>query len=101
MAIIVTSNAGTAVHAISSPVWPWMGGPSVSSSGRARNFQTEKRITLQTTAKMKMQMPVASQNVKSMPSRCSEALTGSQGMSTATAVVAAATIAATTASWTI
>ena len=41
MAITVTRSAGTAVQAISSPVWPWIGGPSVSSSGRARNFRTE------------------------------------------------------------
>jgi hypothetical protein len=36
----VTSTAGIAVQAISSPVWPCTGGPSESSSGRARNFQT-------------------------------------------------------------
>ena len=101
MAITVTSSAGTAVHAISRPVCPWIGGPSVSSSGRARNFTTENRITATTTAKMKMQIPVASQKVKSMRSRCSAADGGSQGMSTATTVVAAATMTATTASWTI
>jgi hypothetical protein len=50
---------------------------------------------------MKMQIPVASQKVKSMRSRCSAAEGGSQGMTTATTVVAAATIAASTASWTI
>src|SRR5919198_5304374 len=38
--IAVTSAAGTAVHAISSPVCPWIGGPSESSSGRTRNFTT-------------------------------------------------------------
>jgi hypothetical protein len=31
--IAVTSTAGIAVQTISSPVWPWIGGPSVSSSG--------------------------------------------------------------------
>jgi hypothetical protein len=40
IAIAVTSANGTAVQAISSPVCPWMGGPSESSSGWARNFQT-------------------------------------------------------------
>ena len=50
---------------------------------------------------MKMQIPVASQKVKSIRSRCSDADTGSHGMSTATAVVAAATRAVMTASWTI
>ena len=58
-------------------------------------------MTETTTAKMKMQIPVASQNVKSMRSRCSAADGGSHGMATATTVVAAATMAATTASWTI
>ena len=32
--IAVTSTAGTAVQTISSVVWPWIGGPSDSSSGR-------------------------------------------------------------------
>ena len=36
----VTRIAGTAVQAISIPVCPWIGGPSESSSGRARNFIT-------------------------------------------------------------
>ena len=39
--IAVTSTAGTAVQTISSCVWPWVGGPSESSSGLTRNFQTE------------------------------------------------------------
>ena len=39
--MIVTSTAGIAVQMISSPVWPWIGGPSESSSGRTRNFTTE------------------------------------------------------------
>src|SRR5205807_9381058 len=38
--IAVTSAAGTAVHTISSPVWPWTGGPSESSSGRTLNLKT-------------------------------------------------------------
>ena len=41
IAITVTSTVGIAVHAISMPVWPWIGGPSESSSGRARNLTTE------------------------------------------------------------
>ena len=41
IAIAVTSAVGIAVHTISSPVWPWIGGPSESSSGWARNRQTE------------------------------------------------------------
>ena len=41
IAIAVTSTAGIAVQTISIPVWPWIGGPSLSSSGWARNFQTE------------------------------------------------------------
>ena len=39
--IAVTSTAGIAVQTISSLVWPWVGGPSESSSGPARNFQIE------------------------------------------------------------
>jgi hypothetical protein len=39
--IEVTSAAGTAVQTISSPVCPWIGGPSESSSGRTRNLMTE------------------------------------------------------------
>ena len=58
-------------------------------------------MTDTTTAKMKMQIPVASQKVKSMRSRSSAADGGSQGMTTAITVAAAATMAATTANWTI
>ena len=39
--IAVTSTAGIAVHTISSVVWPWVGGPSESSSGAARKLMTE------------------------------------------------------------
>ncbi len=40
--IAVTSTAGIAVHTISRPVWPWIGGPSLSSSSDGtRNFRTE------------------------------------------------------------
>src|ERR687887_1206455 len=38
--IAVTRAAGTAVQTISSPVCPWIGGPSESSSGAARNLTT-------------------------------------------------------------
>ena len=41
IAIEVTSANGIAVQTISSPVWPWTGGPSESSSGPTRNFQAE------------------------------------------------------------
>src|ERR671935_176363 len=44
IAIATTSAVGIAVHVISSPVWPWIGGPSDSSSGAARNFQIEYPI---------------------------------------------------------
>ena len=33
--------SGSPSTTISRPVWPWIGGPSLSSSGWARNFQTE------------------------------------------------------------
>ena len=39
--IAVTRIAGTAVQTISTPVWPWIGGPSESSSGRPRNLSIE------------------------------------------------------------
>ena len=38
--IEITSSAGTMVQAISRPVCPWIGGPSVSSSGWTRNVHT-------------------------------------------------------------
>src|SRR3954453_20580247 len=37
--IAVTRTAGTAVHTISRPVLPWIGGPSASSPGCARNLK--------------------------------------------------------------
>jgi hypothetical protein len=39
--MMITSAVGIAVQAISMPVWPWIGLPSPSSSGGARNYQTE------------------------------------------------------------
>jgi len=39
--IAVTSTVGIAVQTISSVVWPCVGGPSESSSGRARKCRTE------------------------------------------------------------
>ena len=59
--IAITSTAGTTVHAISRPVWPWIGGPSVSSSGWTRNAQTASTMTAATSAKIPMQMIVANQ----------------------------------------
>ena len=61
IAIAVTSTAGTAVQAISNPVWPWIGGPSLSSSGAARKRTTEKRITPATRAKITIEMMVTNQ----------------------------------------
>src|SRR5438093_13142964 len=78
MAIDVTSSAGTAVHTVSSPVWPWIGGPSESSSGFARNFQTAKTLTAATIENTKMQIPVTNQKTKSMRPASREAGLGSQ-----------------------
>jgi hypothetical protein len=78
IAIAVTSSVGTAVQAISRPVWPWMGGPSESSSGAARNFRTAKMLTAATIAKMKMQIPVTNQKTKSIRPASSDAEAGSQ-----------------------
>ena len=50
IAIEVTSANGIAVQPISSPVWPWMGGPSESSSGATRNFHAEYTSMAPTTA---------------------------------------------------
>ena len=61
MPIAMTRSAGTAVHAISSPVWPWIGGPSASSSSGTRHFQTEKMITAATSEKMTIEITVANQ----------------------------------------
>ena len=59
--IAITSRAGTAVHAISRPVCPWMGGPSPSSSGWALNAKIEYTLTAATRAKMAMQITVVNQ----------------------------------------
>ena len=67
--IAVTSSAGTAVQTISTPVWPWIGGPSLSSSGRTRNLTTEYAITAATSAKTPMQIAVVNQKTRSIPSR--------------------------------
>ncbi len=40
IAIAVTRMNGMIVQVISSPVWPWIGGPSSKSSSRTRNFAT-------------------------------------------------------------
>ena len=61
MPIAVTRIAGTAVHRISSPVCPWMGGPSVSSSKGTRHFPTEKITTAVTREKIAIEMTVANQ----------------------------------------
>ena len=62
--IAVTSTAGTAVQTISSFVCPCVGGPSESSSGLTRNFQTEYVSTAATTAKTPMQIAVVNQKTK-------------------------------------
>ena len=59
--IAITRIAGTTVQAISSFVLPWIGGPSVSSSGWTRNAQTASMITAATSAKIPMEMIVANQ----------------------------------------
>src|SRR5437879_6366884 len=78
IAIEVTRSVGTAVQKISRPVWPWMGGPSESSSGFARNFHTAKTLTAATIEKTKMQMPVTNQKTKSMRPASRDAGSGSQ-----------------------
>src|SRR5688572_664687 len=82
--IAVTSTAGIAVQTISRPVWPWIGGPSVSSSGCTRNLRIEYMIAAATTAKTAMQMTVVNQNVNSIRSISSDAEVGSHGTRTAT-----------------
>ena len=82
--IAVTSIAGIAVQTISSPVWPWIGGPSRSSSSAALNLSTEYVITAATIAKIAMQITVVNQKVNSIRSISSEAEVGSQGTRTAT-----------------
>ena len=59
--IAVTSTAGIAVHTISSIVWPCVGGPSESSSGRARKWMTEYAITATTAAKTTIAITVVNQ----------------------------------------
>src|SRR3954447_20113676 len=97
----VTSSVGTAVQTISSPVWPWMGGPSESSSGFARNFQMQKTVTAATIEKTKMQMPVTTQKTKSIRPASREAGSGSQPGMSANAEATAPAKTPITISWTI
>src|SRR4029450_565257 len=78
--IAVTSAAGTAVHQISRPVWPWTGGPSESSSARARNFSSEYTITAATRAKIAMEIVVTNQKTKPILFACALAAPGRQGL---------------------
>ena len=57
----MTRMAGTAVQTISRPVWPWIGGPSASSSGGTRHFQTENTTTAETSEKITIDITVANQ----------------------------------------
>ena len=59
--IAVTSTAGIAVQTISSVVCPWVGGPSESSSGRARKWITEYASTATTAAKTTIAITVVNQ----------------------------------------
>src|SRR5215210_1511265 len=93
--IASTSTSGTAVQTISIPVWPWIGGPSLSSSGFARNFTSEYTLTEATTEKIAMQIAVTNQKTKSIRSPSSDACSGSHGMKIATAVAIAASTRAT------
>jgi len=81
----VTRIVGMSVHVISSAVFPWIGGPSESSSGAARKRTTEYRIAAATTAKITMQIVTTNQNSKSMRPASLEAETGSHGTASATA----------------
>src|SRR5437762_9172744 len=90
IAIEVTSRVGTAVQRISRPVCPWIGGPSESSSGLTRNFQTAYTLTAATMEKTKMQIPVTNQKTKSIRPASREAEQGSQFGSNATAAAVAA-----------
>src|SRR2546423_7151544 len=101
IAIEVTSNVGTAVQRISSPVCPWMGGPSESSSGLARNFQTANTLTAATIEKTKMQMPVTNQKTKSIRPASRDAGCGSQRGIKAKADAMAPARTPITISWTI
>src|SRR5690349_21271900 len=100
-AIAVTSSVGTAVHTISRPVWPWIGGPSESSSGFARNFQTANTLTAATIEKMKMQIPVTNQKTKSMRPASRDAGSGSQPGISANAEAMAPAKTPIKISWTI
>ena len=101
MPIAVTRSAGTAVHKISRPVWPWIGGPSASSSSGTRHFQTEKTTTAATSEKMMIETIVANQKIAWMRSNSSDADVGSHLKSTATNVIATAITIPIATSWTM
>ena len=76
---------------------PWIGGPSVSSSGCTRKAHTASTITAATSEKIPMQMIVANQKTNVIRSISSDADSGSHRMRTATRVaITAATAAITT-----
>src|SRR5919202_4458861 len=101
IAIAVTSTVGIAVQTISRPVCPWIGGPSVSSSGFRRNLKTAYADTEATIAKMKMQIPVTNQKTKSIRPASFDAGVGSQPGTSASVSPAADATAAKRISWTI
>src|ERR1700749_3558553 len=78
IAIAVTSTNGIAVHVISSPVLPWMGGPSSSSSGWTLKRATAEIITTATIEKITIQITTTNQVTKWMRVASREASTGSQ-----------------------
>ena len=80
---------------------PWIGGPSESSSGLTRNFQTEYTITAATIEKTKMQIPVTNQKTKSIRPASRDAELGSQSGMSATADATAPARTPITISWTI
>src|SRR5256885_3155965 len=101
IAIEVTSTVGTAVQRISSPVCPWMGGPSESSSGFARTSHTANTLTAATIEKTKMQMPVTNQKTKSIRPASRDAGCGSQPGINGKADATAPARTPITISWTI
>ena len=90
--IAVTSTVGTAVHAISRPVCPWIGGPSESSSGLRRNLSTEYVRTAATIAKMNTQIAVTNQKTKWIRPASRVAGSGSHAGTRASVAPAAAAI---------
>ena len=82
------------VQVISSPVCPWIGGPSSKSSSRSPEPDDRVDHHRGNDREDEMQIAITNQNVKAIRPACCEASSGSQVGTTATAVATPPAISA-------